>query len=313
MLLDCSWTDKYSPIKLDDFILNEHVKNKINTIINNNVIPNIIITGGISTGKSSLVTFISKQLLGDNYNKATIKLNASDKRGLETIKNGITQFCKRKIDFINHKIIILDGADSINKKAQNIISNLISLESSKTRFIFTCDKVSNIIEPIQSKCIIIKLTNIKKKRIYKRLEFICKTENIKYDRSGLKTIIIVSNSDIRQSINILESTYYGYGNITKNNVYKICDKPCHTLLKKIIDMCLEKQIFKAIEEINKIKEKGYSNNDILLTMKSILPNNYNNHTIIKFMQYINESYYIITEGIDTDLQIYNCLAKMCKI
>ena len=93
------------------------------------------------------VFFLAQNIYKEEYNEYVLELNASDDRGLNTINNIIIPFCKKKKD--KNKLIILDGADSITPKGQNLLSNIIINNKSDTRFVFTCNDYSKIIENIQ--------------------------------------------------------------------------------------------------------------------------------------------------------------------
>ena len=129
------WVEKYRPQVIDDIIVNDYIRMKINNIINDKSMPNLIITGSPGTGKTSTVLCIAKKLLHHQYDEAVLELNASDDRGLNMINNNIMHFCKKKMDNVNHKIIILDEADSITSKAQNLLNNIIEAYVKNTRYL----------------------------------------------------------------------------------------------------------------------------------------------------------------------------------
>ena len=88
------WTEKYRPSKVENIILSETMKKKIEKIVKNKDMPNIIITGHPGTGKTSTALCISKLILKDKYKDGVMELNASDNRGLEIINNSIIHFVK---------------------------------------------------------------------------------------------------------------------------------------------------------------------------------------------------------------------------
>ena len=126
--------EKYRPKTFDDIIFNKFLEKKFNTILKKNMIQDMIFTGEPSTGKTSTALFIANKVF---KNKNILELNASDDRGLNVITNLILPFCKKKTD--GFKLIILDEADSITTKAQQILSNIMDEFSNKVKFIFVCN------------------------------------------------------------------------------------------------------------------------------------------------------------------------------
>lgn len=51
------------------------------------------------------------------------------------------------------------------------------------------------------------------------------TQQIKSNDQGLQALIFTAEGDMRQAINNLQSTWSGFGFVSADNVYKICDQP----------------------------------------------------------------------------------------
>jgi len=315
--VDIPWVEKHRPKKVDDLLINDNVTNKINKIIEVKNMPNLIITGNPGIGKTSTALCIASELLGKYYEDGVIELNASDNRGLEVINNTIIHFCKKKLEADNNKIqkiIILDEADNITSKAQYVLVNLMETYLNTTRFIFTCNDSSKIIKSIQSRCMILKYPKINNEQMKEKLIDICTKENVKYTDEGLDAIIFSSQGDIRQAINNLEVVYYGYGEVKSENVYKMCDQPQPILITNIINACMIGDIITAVNYAIELRKKGYCVNDIVLGMLSILKEmNMKDETKINYIQYVSESYMEINDCVDSELQLWNCLAKMAEI
>jgi len=307
------WVEKYRPKNSTDILLDPFIKRKIDKMLEQKSIPNLIITGEPGTGKTSTIICLAKQIYNEKqYSENVLELNASDDRGLYMINNTIYPFCKKKTDGIN-KLIILDECDSITQKAQNLLANIISEFRKNTRFVFICNDCTQIIESIQSICMIIKYPRIMKDHLIYKVEDICKFENIEYTPEGIDSLLFVSDMDIRQSINNLECIYYAFGKLNEDNVYKMIDKPKPIYIEKIINNCLKGELAEAIETTKELFNKGYYPNDILLTfMKCLLEKDLNikETTKLKIHEIISLSYIRVNGGIDTLLQLCGCIAKI---
>ena len=305
------WIEKYRPKYINDIILEDNFKSKILNLIELNTLPNIIISGSSGTGKTSTIYCIARQLLKEYYKDALLELNASDNRGLDIINNTIIYFCQKRINSI--KIIIFDEADNITTKAQNSLVNLMDEYSYNTRFCFTCNDSSKIIESIQSRCLILHYKPMNNENIKKRLKYICDIEKVNYNEPGLDSIIFISQGDIRHAINNLEAIHNSYRFVSEENVYKLCYQPHPSNLITIIQYCVNGDIKNAILEYDKLRDFGYCNSDILQTMINILKLIKIDENIrINYIKIISDIYLNINDGIDSNLQIYSCLSKLIK-
>lgn len=316
------WVEKYRPHNSEEILLEPFIKQKIEKIIENKSIPNMIITGEPGTGKTSTILFLAKQIYGDQYMDNVLELNASDDRGLSIINNTIYPFCKKKLNikatnknniYPNHKLVILDEADSITSKAQNLLSNIISDFRKNTRIVFICNDCTQIIESIQSRCMIIKYPKISNDNLFHKIESICKNENIKYDNDGINALLFVSDHDIRQAINNLECIYYSFKILNSENVYKLIDKPKPFYISEILEGCYNKDYNKTITTVKNLYNKGYTPNDILLTfMKYLFESNHslNEETKLNIYEILSHSYIRVNGGIDTLLQLCGCISKV---
>lgn len=315
--------EKYKPRQINDLILPLMIKTKLNNIINSDSIPNIIISGPSGIGKTCTISCLIKQIFGNDKTRI-LEFNDSNKtpnRTLEYIKTTVYNFCKQKlkdkkrgnIDQWNQKIIIFDEADGITYKAQNILSTLIEKNNKHVCFAFTCNDANKIIEPIQSRCIIIKYSLIQKDNIIQYIKKICLLENIKYTNDGLAIIADLSKGDIRIAINSLETINNSFNIVNKETVLKIFQQPNVSIIKNIIVECFKQNIDNTFQLLNELKQNGYCNNDILIAMYNfIIDFRMEEDVKIKFIEIISEYCMVIADGLDTNLQLYACIAKMVK-
>ena len=71
---------------------------------------------------------------------------------------------------------------------------------------------------------------------------------------------------MRQAINNLQSTWSGFGFISSENVFKVCDQPHPIIIQSILDACQKSDIDTAMEKIQDLWDQGYSAVDVVVTI-----------------------------------------------
>jgi len=307
--------DKYKPKNIDNVILTPQLRTKINKIIEKKYINNTMIVGETGVGKTLLIKLLIKKILGDQYEEGCMDLNTSSLRGLINLKSSLPHFCARQMSVLQQrnisKIVLMDEADNITQKAQNLIANMMEIYSDNTIFIFTCNDSTKLIESIQSRCSIMVLPNIKIPAVVDTLENICKHEYVNYTIPGLTLIAENCDGDLRATINLLDNIHNGFDIINIKNVTEMLYKPSSTEIKDIIKQCASKELYVAYDLINNLRHKGYCSTDILLALIDVLKRvNIDEHIRIGYIDIITVYYAKISEGLDSDLQMYGCISKL---
>lgn len=200
--------EKYRPTKLKDYVGNGRLKSSIAAHLYNKDIQNLIFYGPAGTGKTTLAKLIVKNLDCDY-----LYINASDERGIETIREKVVGFSSSaSLDGI--KVVILDEADFLTIQAQASLRNVIETFSRSTRFIMTCNFVERIIDPLQSRCQVLKIVPPSKKEVAKHLNWILEQESIEHDINDLVPLVNQFYPDLRKCINTIQLS-------THNNKLKL--------------------------------------------------------------------------------------------
>ena len=232
------WVEKYRPTTLEEYVGNEMIKSKIADYLKQGSIQNLLFHGVAGTGKTTLAKLIAK-----NLNCDLLYINASDERGIDTIRDKIIPFAS-SMSFNDVKIVILDEADYITPQAQATLRNTIESCSKTTRFILTCNYLERIISPLQSRCQTFEIIPPSKDEVLEHVLNLQIYEHFECSRNDINKIIDTHYPDIRKIINTLQGSVV-------NGVIKIDD----TSLKNtqlgglIVDALIRKAKLSEIRQI----------------------------------------------------------------
>jgi len=279
------WVEKYRPTNFEDIVLDPYNYRIMKNIIKYNNFPNLLLYGPPGTGKTTtIINLISdyQKQTGQNNKELIIHLNASDERGIDIIRNHISQFVNSKTLFNKGiKFVILDEVDSMTKNAQYALKYLLQGFNKNVRFCLICNYISRIDESLQNEFLRLRFNQLPKIKILEFLQNIKKHENLKYTKVELTSIQVLYKSDIRSMINYMQSN----NNIIKNNNIIV-----NKTWKNMLHFIQNNDDDKIYDYINKLSVT-YSI-DIKDLIKEFI--NY----IIRFNpQYINKSFLKICETI----------------
>jgi len=170
------------------------------------------------------------------------------------------------------KIIILDEADSMTDGAQQALRRTMELYSRTTRFALACNTSDKIIEPIQSRCAMIRYGKLNDAQILKKIIEVCGLENVSYTDEGLEAVVFTAQGDMRQALNNLQSTVQGFGHLNSENVFKVCDEPHPLLIKDMLDHCIKGNIDEAYSIMSHLYGLGYAAQDIISSIFRVCRN-----------------------------------------
>ena len=240
--------EKYRPSKLENYVGNENIKKSISKYLEQNDILNLIFYGPAGTGKTTLAKLCVQNLDCDH-----LYINASDERGIETIRDKVQGFAS-VASFKPLKVVILDEADFLTIQAQASLRNIIETFSRTTRFIMTCNFVERIIDPLQSRCQVLKIVPPTKKDVAKHLNWICNEESITHDINDLVPLVNQYYPDLRKCINTIQLSTIDGG---ANDLYLKLDQSIlvsSNYIDKVINALLEGSKHNKIDCYNDIRQ-----------------------------------------------------------
>ncbi|WP_457557726.1 AAA family ATPase [Candidatus Harpocratesius sp.] len=203
---DLPWVEKYRPRTLSEIASQSMTVQTLQKFIEKDCIPHLIFAGPAGTGKTSTAYALIHDVLGTDKMLADtiLERNASDNVRMDTrdeIKN-----------FVNHtgmfqpkyKFVILDEADLIPKAMQGAFRRIIEMAPSNVKFIFMCNYIENIIDPVLSRCAIFRFYPLPFHFFSKQIDKICENEHVFINDDVKNAIFYISQGDMRQAINLLQ-------------------------------------------------------------------------------------------------------------
>ena len=228
------WTEKYRPQSIEDCILPERLKKPFQEYVNQNNIPNLILSGGPGVGKTTVAKAMCNEI-GCDF----MVINGSDESGIDIFRTKIKNYASSMSLAGGRKVIIIDEADYLNPNStQPALRNAIEEFAGNCSFIFTCNYKNRIIEPLHSRCAVIDfgLKNGEKAKMasafFKRVQSVLQSESVEFDDSVIAELVKKHFPDFRRVLNELQR-YSQFGKIDSGILSQIADVSIAEIVKNI--------------------------------------------------------------------------------
>lgn len=204
---DTVWVEKYRPQTLDEIMGNTKEVARMKEWVDDPAMPNVLLWGPQGTGKTASAVAFCKDKYGENWRNHLLQLNASDERGIDTVRKKIKSFASQGGVMGEHdfNIVLLDEVDNMTRDAQPAMRTIMEDFHDRTRFFLICNYPNKLIDPIQSRCAPLQMSPLRIDQVIDLLEDVSQNEGLEYERDQLGTIARQADGDARTAIHTLQS------------------------------------------------------------------------------------------------------------
>ena len=302
---DILWVEKYRPVTIDDCILPSELKQTFQQFVDNEEIPNLLLTGTAGVGKTTVAKAMLEQI-GCTY----MMINGSEESGIDTLRTKIKNFASTVSMDGKRKYVILDEADYLNPQStQPALRGFIEEFSRNCGFILTCNFRNRIIEPLHSRCSTVefRIPNEEKPKLamgfMKRVQYILETENVNSNEKVVADLINKFFPDWRRCLNELQR-YSATGSIDAGILVNLSDASIKELVSFIKDKdfksCREWVVHNLDNDPHRVYRRIYD------SLSGNVPDSAVPHCVLILGDYSYKSAFVA----DQEINLLACLTEM---
>ena len=310
------WVEKYRPSSLDELVDQATIKQRLaQLLVKKAQLPHLLFAGPPGSGKTTTAMIIAKQILGERWRDYTLSLNASDERGIDTVRQRIKTFARftDRVEGVPFRLVVLDEADETTSEAQTALRRIMEEYSEHTRFILICNYSSGIIEPLQSRTAIFRFQRLDEASVTDHLKSIAKKEKLKPSGDVVfGAIYEATGGDLRQAINLMQAASSS-GELTADAVRSVSGSTVKSRVAEIIGTALQGDFETARTRMVELtRVYGIPERDFLKFANEAL-NSLRVPDMAKAISILAEYDYRLVQGSQPELQLTAMLAQLSSL
>jgi replication factor C small subunit len=310
------WAEKYRPSSLKEMVGQDAILPLLRSYAEKRSMPHLLFAGPPGSGKTTAALALARDLFGTEWRGSFMELNASDERGIDTVRTTIKQYARTSpLGDVGFKILFLDEADNLTSEAQASLRRLMERYSASCRFILSCNYSSRIIDPIQSRCAVFRFRAYAPEAVRTQIKRIATGEGKKVSPEALETILTASGGDMRRATNLLQLAGTHADSITAETIKEYATIPLRREVEGMLSAALAGNFREARDRLFALfVERGASGEDILKAIHSYLPDIAETvlpaREKVRLLEYLGEVDFRLAQGASDRIQLEAVLAHV---
>ena len=236
--------------------------------------PHFILCGPSGIGKTMLANawitehFVHQGVTNPTHQAAmTLRLSSADDRGIAAIRQRLTEFVRRVRPVPNTIAwVLLDDADNLPAVTQQALRRILELHAHQTRFCFVALSCEHFIEPIQSRCIMLRCSPVD---LAEHGPAILTKEAPSLTSDACDLIAGLCQGNARQFTLICRALRIT-GRSTTADIQMLVNAPPVTLLLQLQAAIIARDLNIITESVLALWSKGYSFEDCIAMLEMVV-------------------------------------------